>query len=79
MEIRLRFQTIALSKTTRILSSGGLKRFVVSRISMKVFNAQENVVYVVIDETVNYIICEFSKIAQKEFESRHDWAGKVIH
>ena len=32
-----------------------------------------------IDETINHIISECSKLAQKEFKTRHDWVGKVIH
>ena len=31
------------------------------------------------DETINHIISECSKLAQKEYEARHDWVGKVIH
>ena len=31
------------------------------------------------DETINHIISECSKLAQKEYKSRHDWVGKVIH
>ena len=31
------------------------------------------------DETINHIISECSKLAQKEYKARHDWAGKVIH
>ena len=31
------------------------------------------------DETVNQIINECSKLAQKEFKNKHDWVGKVIH
>ena len=31
------------------------------------------------DETINHIISECSKLAQKEYKVRHDWAGKVIH
>ena len=31
------------------------------------------------DETVNLIISECSKLAQKEYKTRHDWVGKVIH
>ena len=31
------------------------------------------------DETINHIISECSKLAQKEYKSRHDWAGNVIH
>ena len=31
------------------------------------------------DETINHIICECSKLAQKEYKARHEWVGKVIH
>ena len=31
------------------------------------------------DETINHIINECSKLAQKEYRDRHDWVGKVIH
>ena len=31
------------------------------------------------DEIINHIISECSKLAQKEYKTRHDWAGKVIH
>ena len=31
------------------------------------------------DETSNHIISECSKLAQKEYKTRHDWVGKVIH
>ena len=31
------------------------------------------------DETVNHIISECSKLAQREYKTRHDWVGKVIH
>ena len=31
------------------------------------------------DENINHIISEFSKLALKEYETRHDWVGKVIH
>ena len=30
------------------------------------------------DETVNHIVSECSKLAQREYKSRHDWVGKVI-
>ena len=32
-----------------------------------------------IDETVNHIIRQCSKLAQKEHKTRHDWVGKVIN
>ena len=31
------------------------------------------------DETTNHIICECSKLAQKEYKTRHDWVDKLIH
>ena len=31
------------------------------------------------DETINHIISECSKLAQREYKARHDWVGKVIH
>ena len=31
------------------------------------------------DETTNHIISECSKLAQKEYKTRPDWVGKVIH
>ena len=31
------------------------------------------------DETDNHIISECSKLAQKEYKTRYDWVGKVIH
>ena len=31
------------------------------------------------DETVNYIIREWSKLTRKEYKSKHDCVGKVIH
>ena len=31
------------------------------------------------DETINHIISECSKLAQKEHKAKHDWVGKVIH
>ena len=31
------------------------------------------------DETINHIISECSKLAQKEYKTRHDWVGKLIH
>ena len=30
-------------------------------------------------ETINHIISECSKLAQKEYKARHDWVGKVIN
>ena len=31
------------------------------------------------DETINHIISECSKFAKKEYKTRHEWVGNVIH
>ena len=31
------------------------------------------------NETINHIISECSKLAQKEYKTSHDWIAKVIH
>ena len=31
------------------------------------------------DETIDHIISECSKLAQKEYKTRHDWVRKIIH
>ena len=31
------------------------------------------------DEIINHIINECSDLAQKEYKTKHDWVGKVIH
>ena len=31
------------------------------------------------DETINPMISEYSKLTQKEFKTRYDWVGNVIH
>ena len=31
------------------------------------------------DETVNHLINEYKKLAQKELKTRHVWVGTVIH
>ena len=31
------------------------------------------------DETINHIISECSKLAQKEYKTRHDWVCKVVY
>ena len=31
------------------------------------------------DEMINHILSKCSKLAQKEYKTRHDWVGKVIH
>ena len=31
------------------------------------------------DETINHIIKESCKLALKEYKTRHEWVGKVVH
>ena len=31
------------------------------------------------DEMIKHIVSNCSKLARKEYKSRHDWMGKVIH
>ena len=31
------------------------------------------------DETINHVIRKCSNLVQKEYKTRHDWVGKVIH
>ena len=31
------------------------------------------------DETINHMISECGKLAQKEYKTRHDWVGQVIY
>ena len=42
-------------------------------------NKIANVGYAMTDETINHIKNECSKLAPKEYKTRHDWVGKVIH
>ena len=51
-------------------------------IKAKIDDMQKNSKYRICrdrDEAVNYIISKCSKLAQKEYEMRYDWLGKVIH
>ena len=31
------------------------------------------------DETVNHLVGERSKLAQREYKRRHDWVGRRVH
>ena len=31
------------------------------------------------DETINHMISECNKLAQKEYKARYDWVGKLVH
>ena len=45
----------------------------------KINKTQQNNKYRLCHETINHIINECSKLAPKEYKTRHDWARKVIH
>ena len=53
-----------------------------NHIKAKIDKTQQNSKYRLCgdrDETINHIISECSKLAQREYKARHDWVGKVIH
>ena len=53
-----------------------------NQIKARIDKTQQNSKYTLCgdrDETINHIISECSKLAQKEYKTRHDWIGKVIH
>ena len=53
-----------------------------SHIKARIDKTQQNIKFRLCgdrDETINRIISEYSKLAQKEYKTRHDWVGKVIH
>ena len=79
---------MALEKLCTWLWKGNLKREMESiliatqnnNIKVEIDNTRQNSKYRSCgDETVNYIISECSKLVQKEYKTRRDWVGKVIH
>ena len=45
-------------------------------------NMQQNIRYRLCQdryETINHIMSEYNKFAQKEYRTRHEWASNVIH
>ena len=51
-------------------------------IKVKIDNPQQNCMFRLWgdrNEIINHKISECSKLAQREFKTRHDWVGKVIH
>ena len=52
-----------------------------NHIKARIYNTQQNIKCRLCgdrDETINWI-SECSKLAQKEYKTRHDWVGKEIH
>ena len=53
-----------------------------NHIKARIYKTQQNSkcrLYGDRDETINHIISECSKLAQKEYKARHNGVGKVIH
>ena len=87
--------TISHAKTWTWLRKGNLKRETESLLIAAEENAiRTNHIKARIDKTqqnskcrlcgdregtINYIIRECSKLVQKEYKTRHEWVGKVIH
>ena len=51
----------------------------INHIKARIDKMQQNRLLGDRDKTINYIISECSKFAQKEYKTRHDLVGKVIH
>ena len=90
-----RISNISLEKTWNYLRKGNFKRETESLLIAAQINAiRTNHIKVRIDKTqqnskcrlygdrdkiITHIMSECSKLAQKEYKTRHDWVGKVIH
>ena len=83
---------ISHQKTWTWLRKGNLKRKTESlliaaqdnairtnHVKVRIDKTQQNSKYGDRDEIINHIISECSKLAQKEYKTRYDWVGKVIH
>ena len=94
MIIIRRINTISHEKTWTWLRTGNLKRETesllttvqdnairINHIKARIDKTQQNSKCRLCgdrDETINHIISECSKLAQKEYKTRHDWVGKGI-
>ena len=88
-------EAVAAKETWAWLSRGGIKRETetlilaaqeqairTNQINAKIDRTQEDCLCRMCkqaDETVNHLLSECSKMAQREFKRRHDWLGKKIH
>ena len=69
-------------KTESLLMAAQNNAIRTNHIQARIYKTQQNSKYRLCgdrDETINHIISECSKLAQKEYKTRHNWAGKVIH
>ena len=50
-------------------------------VKAKIDNTQQNRKFKLCkkrEETINHFVSECSKLAQKEYKTKHDWMGKII-
>ena len=79
---RIRIISISHGKTWTWRRNGIFKREKQNHIKARIDKTQQNSKFRLCgdkDETINYIISECSKLTQKEYKTRHDWVGKLIH
>ena len=71
-----------LKKETNSLLTAALKAIRTNHIIAKIDKTQQNSKCKLCgdrDETINQMISECCKLAQKEFKTRHDWVVKMVH
>ena len=69
-------------ETESLLIAAQINPIRTNRIKARIDKTQENCKCSLCgdrNETIIHIISESSKLAQKEYKTRHDWMGKVIH
>ena len=66
-------------ETESLLIAAQNNPVITNHIKGRIDKAQQNRLCSDRDETINHIISECSKLALKEYKTRHDWVGKVIH
>ena len=69
-------------ETESLLKAAQNNTVITNQIRSRIDNTQQNRkwrLYGDRDETIDHIIGEYSKLAQLEYKTRHDWVGKVIH
>ena len=66
-------------ETESLLIAAQVNAIRTNHIKARIDKTQQNRLCSDRDETINHIINECNKLAQKEYKARHDWVGKVIH
>ena len=78
----MRLKKGKLKRETESLLTAQNNAIRTSHIKARIDNTQQNSIYRLCgdkDKTISYVISECSKLAQKEYKTRHDWLGEVIH